>query len=198
LNIKLTHYQNLKLQGLLPRDLWVWTPHDYECKPDFRFPVIYMHDGQNLFDPKKSYTHVTWGIAETITKLSAWGFIQPAIVVGIDNTINRIGDYMPTRPFDSPEGKAFISTALNNSPNALISFDYVADLYLQLMVEKIKPLIDEDFRTLTDRQNTLVMGSSMGGLISLLFLHPLAGTQYFFGALPAGKHARTRRASILL
>jgi predicted alpha/beta superfamily hydrolase len=151
LNIKLTHYQNLKIQGLLPRDLWVWTPRDYECKPKCRFPVIYMHDGQNLFDSKKSYTHVTWGIAETITRLSAWGFIQPAIVVGIDNTINRIGDYMPTRPFDSPEGKAFISAALNNSPQALKSLDYVADLYLQLMVEKIKPLIDEDFRTLTDR-----------------------------------------------
>jgi predicted alpha/beta superfamily hydrolase len=167
------------MNGLLPRDVWVWTPPGYHIDEEDRYPVIYMHDGQNLFDPEKSYTHVTWGVAEAITKLSGWGFIRPAIVVGIDNTENRIGDYLPTKPFDTPAGEATYEKYKLEAPDEFNKINFVADIYLQMIVEKIKPLIDGNFRTLNDMKNTLIMGSSMGGLISL---YALVEYPHTFGA----------------
>ena len=168
--LPLTHYPDLKTAGLLPRDVWVWTPPVYHMHPHLEFPVIYMHDGQNLFYPEKSYTHITWGVAETITKFSAWGFIQPAIVVGIDNTENRFGDYLPLRPYQTPEGRAFVESLAGAEKEEFNKIDWVADAYLDLLVEVIKPQVDQDFRTLADSEHTFVMGSSMGGLISLYAL----------------------------
>jgi predicted alpha/beta superfamily hydrolase len=168
--IPLTHYPAMKAPGLIPRDVWVWMPPAYHTNPHERFPVIYMHDGQNLFDPAQAYDHVTWGVAEAITKLSRWGFIQPAIVVGIGNTENRLGDYLPARPFESPEGQAFIRSLSEDEKYELAQFDVAADKYLQFMVEVVKPMVDRDFRTRAEMQHTIVMGSSMGGLISLYAL----------------------------
>ena len=168
--IPLTHYPAMRIAGLLPRDMWVWTPPAYDAQPRMRFPVIYMHDGQNLFYPEKSYTHITWGVAETITKLSAWGFIKPAIVVGIDNTQNRLGDYLPSRPYEIPQGQAFLESLIGAEKEQLDQIDWVADQYLELLVKVIKTRVDQDFRTLPDSDHTFVMGSSMGGLISLYAL----------------------------
>lgn len=162
MKIELKRYPQLVKPGLLPRDVWVWTPPQYASQPEAPFPVIYMHDGQNLFIPEKSYTHVTWGVAEVMTRLSRWGFIQPAIVVGIDNTPNRMGDYLPTRPFETPEGRAYIDKLHEQSVEELEIFEFMAGTYLKLIVEEIKPLIDSDFRTLPERQNTFIIGSSMG------------------------------------
>lgn len=159
--------------------MWVWTPPGYHPDGEACFPVIYMHDGQNLFDPHTSYTRITWGVAETITKLSGWGFIRPAIVVGIDNTDNRFGDYLPTKPFTTPDGKALSAKLEKEAPEAFRKIDFVADTYLKLIVEKIKPLIDKDFRTLDNAENTIIMGSSMGGLISL---YALVEYPHIFGA----------------
>ena len=170
MEIELTRYPAMELDGLLPRDVWVWTPPAYQANPAARFPVIYMHDGQNLFDPEKSYTHITWGVAEAITKLSTWGFIQPAIVVGIDNTENRVGDYLPFRPFQTPQGKAVIDSLSEEIREEFGKINPVADLYLKLIVDVIKPRVDTDFRTLPGFNHTFVMGASMGGLISLYAL----------------------------
>lgn len=170
MKINLHQYPNLQIEGLLPRDVWVWTPPQYDLDPEARFPVIYMHDGQNLFIPEKSYTHVTWGVAETITKLSNWGFIRPVIVVGIDNTENRFGDYIPTRPFETPEGEAYLEKIKQEAPEEFESTRFVADQYLKLIVDEVKPRVDGDFRTLSDLKNTFMMGSSLGGLISLYAL----------------------------
>jgi predicted alpha/beta superfamily hydrolase len=168
--LQLMHYPALKLDGLLPRDVWVWTPPAYFAHTEERFPVIYMHDGQNLFVPEKSYTHVTWGVAEVITRLSRWGFIRPAIVVGIDNTENRVGDYLPAKPFNTREGKALLEKFKQEDPEAFDKFTIISDTYLKLIVEEIKPLIDRNFRTRAGQQDTMVIGSSMGGLISLYAL----------------------------
>lgn len=170
MKIILDHYPNLALPGLLPRDIWVWKPPAYQSNPDASFPVIYMHDGQNLFIPEKSYTQITWGVAEVMSRLNCWGFIQPAIVVGIDNTPNRMGDYLPTRPFETSEGQAYVEQLRVESAEELAMFDFVADDYLRLIVEKIKPLVDHHYRTRPARENTFIIGSSMGGLISLYAL----------------------------
>jgi enterochelin esterase-like enzyme len=109
-------------------------------------------------------------VAEAITKLSHWGFIQPAIIIGIDNTTNRLGDYLPLKPFDTPKGQAFLIKLKEERSKELEMLDFVADRYLTLIVDEIKPRVDADFRTLSRRESTFVMGSSMGGLISLYAL----------------------------
>ena len=75
----------------------VWLPPSYGKDPSRRYPVLYMHDGQNLFDPALSYIGVDWGLDEAITRLAAEGRVREAIVVGIWNTPKRFAEYMPAK-----------------------------------------------------------------------------------------------------
>jgi len=126
------------------RAILVYLPPDYDSSQQ-RYPVIYMHDGQNLFDQATSYTD-EWQVDETMEALSRGGY--PAIVVGIPNMgEQRIDEYSP---FDDPAHGVGQGHA-----------------YLAFIVETLKPLIDQQFRTLPDRLHTGIMGASMGGLISL-------------------------------
>lgn len=134
------------IQGLdRQRTIRLYLPPSYASRPDKRYPVIYMHDGQNLFDDATSYAG-EWGVDETLDDMARrTGF--EAIVVGIDNG----GEHrmQELNPFDHPqvgpgEGR----------------------LYLQFIVKSLKPWVDSHYRTLTDTRNTAVIGSSMGGLIS--------------------------------
>lgn len=126
------------------RTLRLYLPPDY-AQSDRRYPVIYMHDGQNLFDAATSYAG-EWEVDETLNALAAAGKLE-AIVVGIDNG----GEHrmQELNPWDHPvygkgEGGA----------------------YVDFIVNAVKPMIDQRYRTLPDRANTAIMGSSMGGFIS--------------------------------
>jgi enterochelin esterase-like enzyme len=127
--------------GLLPRKVFVWLPPSYRNNTSKKYPVLYMHDGQNIIDPHTSYTQVDWQVDEAITNLSQTRRMQEVIVVGMNNTANRRDDYSWT-----DFGKA----------------------YLKFIVTKVKPHIDSNYRTLDDTENTAIMGSSMGGLISFI------------------------------
>ena len=137
------------------RNVDVWVPPEYEEASNRRFPVIYMHDGQNLFDPQSSFIGVHWGIDEAMRDLTAARRARAAIVVGIWNTPQRSQEYMPQRALE------MLPVQLRRRQNPL------SDRYLKYLVEEVKPFIDDHYRTLADRENTFVMGSSMGGLISL-------------------------------
>ena len=131
------------------RDILVHLPPSYE-QGRRRYPVLYMHDGQNLFDEHTSYAG-EWHVDETMQTLGRYGI--EAIIVGIPNMEGkRLTEYSP---FDAPDhGRG------------------QGDRYLSFLAETLKPLIDRDFRTLKDRRHTGLMGSSMGGLISLYgFFH---------------------------
>ncbi|MGH8250746.1 MAG: alpha-amylase family glycosyl hydrolase [Steroidobacteraceae bacterium] len=139
----------------------VWLPPGYESDAASRYPVIYMHDGQNLFDPALSYIGVDWGMDEAMTRLIAEGKVPAAIVVGVWNTPKRFAEYMPQRavtetrlPDDWPD-MAWIRKQRIES-----------DGYLRFLVEELKPFIDSTYRTLPGRGDTSIMGSSMGALIS--------------------------------
>jgi len=163
--MQLDRYENLESGGLLPRHVEVWLPPQYAESQAQRFPVLYMHDGQNLFESENAYTGVTWGVAEAIPRLSKEGLIDPAIVVGIWNTTNRLGDYLPKKPFETKKGKRILwFFRLHRSVKEM---EMAADDYLRFIVEEIKPMIDQKYRTKTDKPHTHMMGSSMGGLISL-------------------------------
>ncbi|HVR81218.1 MAG TPA: alpha/beta hydrolase-fold protein [Luteimonas sp.] len=154
-------YQEVASAHVSARNVDVWLPPGYAEHPQKRYPVLYMHDGQNLFDPKLSYTGVDWGIDETMTRLIAEAKVREAIIVGIWNTPRRFAEYMPQKAVTTP----YVETGVGLPPiprNTVISNDY-----LKFLVTELKPFIDATYRTLPDRDNTFVMGSSMGGLISL-------------------------------
>ncbi len=136
------------------RDVVVFLPPGYDAEQ--RFPVLYMHDGQNLFEPDKAFVKGEhWRVGETITELVEAGTIEPLIVVGIYNTgLQRINEYTPTH--DRRGGG-------------------LAGAYGRFIVEELKPFIDTTYRTLTSTAATGLGGSSLGGLASLYLglTHPL-------------------------
>jgi enterochelin esterase-like enzyme len=135
------YHRQMEGEGIKPRDVIVWLPPGYEKNLEKRYPVLYVHDGQNAFDPATSSTGVDWQIDETADRLIREGKLQEIIVVGIYNTADRNREYS-----DTPQGRA----------------------YMRFIVEKLKPFIDKEYRTEPEREHTAVMGSSLGGLISFL------------------------------
>ncbi|MDZ7764677.1 MAG: alpha/beta hydrolase-fold protein [Melioribacteraceae bacterium] len=126
---------------LLPRDVIIWTPPNYHKNFDQSYPVLYMHDGQNIVDPATSSFGVDWQVDETADSLISNNIIEPIIIVGIYSTDNRFVEYS-----ENDTGYA----------------------YIDFIVEDLKPLIDTNYRTKPDRINTAIAGSSMGGLISFM------------------------------
>lgn len=158
----LTRYPDFSAVGLSSRHVDVWCPPDYP-HTNTHYPVLYMHDGQNIFDPATSITTgVDWGVDETMVRLIQETNLPAAIIVGIWNSPQRRQDYMPQKPVMEHGMLATFSAETGGPP--------YSDLYLQLLVHQIKPFIDATYRTLPDQPHTFVMGSSMGGLISLYAL----------------------------
>ena len=121
------------------------------------FDVIYMHDGQNVFNAKTSFAGVAWEVDKAINSLLRQQKIRPAIVVAIWNTSLRMREYMPNEP-----RQKIASKAREHDWSGRI----LSDNYLRFMVEELKPFIDKTFKTNPLPGSTFVMGSSMGGLIS--------------------------------
>lgn len=143
----------------------VWLPPGY-AESMARYPVLYMQDGQNLFDAaverSGSPNHHVWGADTIASSLIAENRVRPFLIVGIDNRgIERARQYYPQAAFDnlSPALKQDLAARNGGSP--------YSDAYLRFLVRELKPAIDADYRTETGRDSTFVMGSSMGGLISL-------------------------------
>jgi predicted alpha/beta superfamily hydrolase len=153
-------YADMPSAYVAKRNVDVWLPPSYGKDPAQRYPVLYMHDGQNLFDPATSYGGVDWAVDEVMTGLIEKGAVREAIVVGIWNTPKRREEYMPQR---AVQGNVHF-----NVPGAedLKPADIISDRYLSFLVKELKPFIDASYRTRPGRADTFVMGSSMGGLIS--------------------------------
>lgn len=158
-------YAAVGSQFVAPRHVDVWCPPGYDKNVATRYPVIYMHDGQNLFDPAWSAYGIDWGVDEAIGRLMRDAGLPGAIVVGIWNSPDRRRDYMPEKPLLTPAARAVRSAFVTEWGG-----DPRADDYLRCLTQEIKPFIDAAYRTLPDRRHTFVMGSSMGGLISLYAL----------------------------
>ncbi|MCB0375859.1 MAG: alpha/beta hydrolase [Sinomicrobium sp.] len=150
------------------RSIYVWLPVDYYSKPS-KHAVLYMHDGQMLFDPETTWNKQEWGVDETLTKLMLDGIAKNTIVVGIwSHSDTRHSEYFPQKPFESltqEQKDAVLKTTYNKAP--MFKEAPAADSYLKFIVEELKPYIDKNFSTLPDRENTYIAGSSMGGLISM-------------------------------
>ncbi|MBE2202121.1 MAG: alpha/beta hydrolase [Anaerolinea sp.] len=160
-------------QYVPPRRVDVWLPPQYDAEENGRFPTLTMHDGQNLFTPEHAYGGVTWGVAEAVTRLSAAGEIAPVIIIGIWNAGDlRWPEYLPERPFTTPAGQqqlVHIRAEFAEQSGTAVPAPH-SDNYLRFLVQELKPFIDQTYRTRPEREATFIMGSSMGGLISLYAL----------------------------
>ena len=132
------------------RDLIVYLPPGYDASPKQHYPVLYFHDGQNLFDGATSYIPgQEWRLDETAQALIKAGRIEPLIIVGLYNTgKDRVEEYTPV-------------------PDLKYKVGGKADLYGRMLIEEAKPFIDREYRTLKDAKHTGLGGSSLGGLVSL-------------------------------
>ena len=142
-----------------PRDVTIWLPPGYDASDD-RYPVLYMHDGQNLFEAATA-NFGEWGVDEHLERLIAGGQARAPIVVGVWNTDLRLREYIP----------ADLLAALPDDMRAEVQGIYggpaLSDGYVRFLTEELKPLIDGRFRTRTGPADTTISGSSMGGLISM-------------------------------
>jgi pimeloyl-ACP methyl ester carboxylesterase len=142
------------------RHVTVWLPSSYRTAGP-RHAVLYMHDGQNLFDPDTGYGGTEWKVDETLDRLIRERKVRPTIVVAIWNTPKRLREYVPSKAF------GHLPPQYMDRVRGLYGGDPLSDGYLKFIVSELKPRIDKRFRVKTDRANTAIMGSSMGALISL-------------------------------
>ena len=129
------------------RNINVWLPPGYE-ETDKRYPVLYLQDGQNLFDESTAAFGTEWRVDETATDLIEKREIPSLIIVGIWNTADRMDEYTLTKDEQLGRGGRGLD-------------------YVRFIVEELKPLIDRTYRTRTDRESTSIGGSSLGGLIAM-------------------------------
>ncbi len=139
---KVNYHKNFKSEFLQnERDIIVWLPSSYSNESKKSYPVLYMHDGQNIMNPKTSFAGVDWQVDEATARLIKTHQLNEIIIVGINNTPDRLEEYS-----DCEKGTN----------------------YLRFIVEELMPFVNSNYRTKTEPDNTAIMGSSMGGLISFL------------------------------
>ncbi|MFH1121509.1 MAG: alpha/beta hydrolase-fold protein [Bacteroidota bacterium] len=160
-------FRNFPSAFVTPRNVDVWLPDNYDITR--KYSVLYMHDGQMLFDSTINWNNQEWGVDETVGKLLKEQKLKDCIVVGMWNTPERHAEYFPSKPFESmnKDQKDRVNSELQNLGRTAERFIPVSDNYLKFIVTELKPFIDSVFSTLKDRDNTFISGSSMGGLISL-------------------------------
>jgi predicted alpha/beta superfamily hydrolase len=130
------------------RDIVVYVPPDYDQQPERRYPVLYLHDGQNLFDAGTAFNGQDWHVAQTADYAISAGLVEPLIVVGLYNTgKTRLREYTPTSVPRLGGGRA--------------------DRYAKFLIEEVKPVVDRDYRTRQEASQTGIGGSSLGGLVSI-------------------------------
>lgn len=134
-----------------PRDITVYLPPGYGTDPPRRYPVLYLHDGQNLFDPASAVGGVPWAADRSAQEVILSGRVEPLIIVGIDHSgLGRINEYTPVKT-DSGKMKGHGG---------------LADTYGRMLIEEIKPFIDREYMTKPEREFTGMGGSSLGGLVT--------------------------------
>jgi enterochelin esterase-like enzyme len=131
------------------RDLIVYLPPGYDNQPSRRFPVLYLHDGQNLFDGATSFIPgMDWHVGQTADQLIQEGRVEPLIIIGIYNAgKQRLGEYTPTRMPRLGGGRA--------------------NRYAKFLLDEVRPFVKRQYRVLEEAENTGIGGSSLGGLVSL-------------------------------
>ncbi|MBI1403369.1 MAG: hypothetical protein GC147_09155 [Porphyrobacter sp.] len=153
-------YERVPAAGLPDQRLTIWLPPGYDAS-DARYPVLYMHDGHNLFDPAKSNFNKVWAADKAMLSEVASGKIEPHIIVGIwAPGRDRYRQYLPRSAYDAA------SAPLRAQMDAMAGGEVISDRYLDWLAGPLKSWVDTSFRTRPGRDDTAIIGSSMGGLMS--------------------------------
>ncbi len=150
------------------RNVDVWLPEGYA--PANKYAVLYMHDGQMLYDTAAGWNKQSWDVDDVISKLLNKLAIKDVIVVGVWNGgKTRHPDYFPQKPYEAltQVEQDTITAQLQRAGRTKDVFKPVSDNYLKFLVKELKPFIDRKYSTISNRSNTFIAGSSMGGLISM-------------------------------
>ncbi len=159
---RIDHYDSFASQFVPARTIDVWLPDG--CTPEKKYAVLYMHDGQMLFDPSNTWNHASWNIDSILGALISSQQIQSCIVVGIWNIPERRRrEYFPV------DATQYIDPEIVDSVSQVEWQGQAgeANQYLSFIVRELKPFIDNTYSTYTDRKHTFIAGSSFGGLISM-------------------------------
>lgn len=183
---RISDFQSKYIQA---RNVDIWIPANYSASK--KYAVLYMHDGQMLFDSSNNWNHQEWQADETMAKGIAQKKWQDCIIVGIwNNGMFRHSEYFPEKPI-ALLPQAFRDTLIKKD----LKGKPQSDNYLQFLVTELKPYIDSHFSTYTDAAHTFIAGSSMGGLISMYAICEYPGvfggaaclSTHWPGTLPVGK-----------
>lgn len=165
--------ENFPSEWVQNRTIQLYLPSSYHSTSR-NYPVLYLQDGQMLFDASTTWNGQEWGVDEVMDSLIHNNMINETIVVGVWNggPNLRHPEYFPQKPFESLSELTQDSLySIKRSPNQLLFSEKVqSDNYLKFLTSELKPFIDSVYRTKADFQNTFIGGSSMGGLISVYAL----------------------------
>jgi predicted alpha/beta superfamily hydrolase len=156
---KIYRYKNFSSRFVESRNIDVWLPAGYSRNK--KYAVLYMHDGQNLFNPNEAFGGVEWNVDEVLQNLIDEKKARDTIVVGIWNTARRVIEYAPQKAFDLENRKNIKNSPLSAKRKS------ESDDYLRFIVTELKPFVDKNYSTKPSRADTFIMGSSMGALMSL-------------------------------
>lgn len=170
-------YPAFPSQFVQKRNVEVFLPPGYSKHK--KYDVLYMHDGQNIFNKSTSFGGAEWEVDEHVASLLKSDSIRPVIVVAIWNSEKRFEEYMPAKPADAVR-QALLTDSLHKGK------EVIADAYLKFLVYELKPFIDHEFSTYITPDHTWIMGSSMGGLISCYAVNEYP--QVFGGAACISTH----------
>ena len=160
--VRLPHFPS---RYVSPRHVDIWLPPGYDSTQ--RYPVLYLHDGQMLYDSTQSWNGQEWGVDETLARLIAQDSLPPCIVAGIWNVpAERHADYFPQAPFEALPPAVQDSLLALGWEQPLFATPVKSDAYLRFIVEELKPQLDARYPTRSGPAHTFIGGSSMGGLIS--------------------------------
>jgi enterochelin esterase-like enzyme len=166
---KIERQDSFPSQFINTRNVDVWLPEGYT--PSKKYNVLYMHDGQMLFDPNSSWNKQSWNADDVISGLLKEQKIKGLILVGVWNGgASRHADYFPQKAFEllsAADRDSIYKAGRNNGASVFQQYTVQSDNYLRFLVKELKPFIDSAYSTYTDREHTFIAGSSMGGLISL-------------------------------
>ena len=166
---RIVRHENFPSAHVTPRNVDVWLPAQYD--PQKKYAVLYMQDGQMLFDSTLTWNKQEWGVDETLSQLMSENKIKDCIVVGVWNGgRSRHAEYFPQKPFESlsaSQQEMVYNAYRSNGQSIFFGIPIMSDRYLNFLTQELKPFIDKTYATKTDRSNTFIAGSSMGALISL-------------------------------
>ncbi|SCX79821.1 Putative esterase [Flavobacterium caeni] len=166
---RLERHPEFKSQYVAARDVAVWLPDGYSQKETY--DVLYMHDGQALFDANTNWNKQEWRVDDVAGQLIAGKKTRPFIVVAIWNSgATRHSDYFPQKPFESLTQKQKDSLYALGGAQPLFAAKVGSDNYLKFIVKELMPFVEHTYSVKKGKEHTFVAGSSMGGLISMYAL----------------------------